>query len=57
MHEEHFGNLVNYNYGSVAIPYGTDMSFGLSVIRLGIDGIPDTREALIDRESNVVIYD
>jgi hypothetical protein len=48
MHEEHFGNLVNYNYGSVAIPYGTDMSFGLSVIRLGIDGIPDTRNALID---------
>jgi|WetSurMetagenome_2_1015567.scaffolds.fasta_scaffold144388_2 hypothetical protein len=57
MHEEHFGNLVNYNYGAVAIPYGNDMSFGLSVIRLGIDGIPDTREALIDRESNVVIYD
>ncbi|MCX6150670.1 MAG: PorV/PorQ family protein [Ignavibacteriales bacterium] len=57
MHEEHFGNLVNYNYGSVALPYGSDMSFGLSIIRLGIDGIPDTREALIDRESKVVIYD
>ncbi|MBI9071765.1 MAG: PorV/PorQ family protein [Melioribacteraceae bacterium] len=45
MHEEHFGNLVNYNYGAVAIPYGEDMSFGISVIRLSIDGIPDTRNA------------
>lgn len=57
MHEEHFGNLVNYNYGAVAIPYGKDMSFGLSAIRLGIDGIPDTREALVDRNSGEVIYD
>lgn len=57
MHEEHFGNLVNYNYAAVAIPYGKDMSFGLSVIRLSVDGIPDTREALIDRVSGNVIYD
>lgn len=56
MHEEHFGNLVNYNYGAVAIPFGKDMSFGLSVIRLSVDGIPDTREALVD-ESGSVIYD
>lgn len=57
MHEEHFGDLVNYNYGAVAIPYGEDMSFGLSVIRLGVDGIPDTREALIDGNTGSVIYD
>jgi hypothetical protein len=55
MHEEHFGNLVNYNYGSVAIPYGTDMSFGLSIIRLGIDGIPDTRNAGWDVNGDGVI--
>jgi hypothetical protein len=48
MHEEHFGDLVNYNYAAAAIPYGKDMSFGLSVIRLGVDGIPDTRDALYD---------
>lgn len=48
MHEEHFGNLVNYNYGAVAIPYESDMSFGLSIIRLSVDGIPDTRNALED---------
>lgn len=48
MHEEHFGSLVNYNYGAVAVPYGKDMSFGLSIIRLSIDGIPDTRNAIYD---------
>jgi len=57
MHEEHFGNLVNYNYAAIALPYGEDMSFGLSVIRLGIDGIPDTRDALIDGVTKNVIYD
>jgi len=57
MHEEHFGSLVNYNYAAVAIPYDTDMSFSLSVIRLGIDGIPDTRNALIDRQTGEQITD
>jgi hypothetical protein len=57
MHEEHFGNLVNYNYAGVAIPYGKDMSFGISAIRLSVDGIPDTREALIDKTTGQVIYD
>lgn len=49
MHAEQFGNLVNYDYASVAIPFGTDMSFGVSVMRLAVDGIPDTRDALVIR--------
>lgn len=57
MHEEHFGSLINYNYAAVAIPYGTDMSFGISAIRLSIDGIPDTRDALIDRATGQQITD
>ena len=57
MHDERFGNLVNYNYAGVAIPYGTDMTFALNIMRLGIDDIPDTREALIDRTTGQVIYD
>jgi len=57
MHEEHFGSLVNYNYAAVAIPYGSDMSFGISAIRLSIDGIPDTRDALIDRQTGQQITD
>ncbi|MEI7812083.1 MAG: PorV/PorQ family protein [Ignavibacteria bacterium] len=56
MYSQNFGNLVNYNYAAVGIPYGVDMSFGLSIIRLSVDGIPDTREALVDAEGNV-IYD
>ena len=27
MHEEHFGNLINYNYAAVAIPYGKGYEF------------------------------
>ena len=55
MHEEHFGDLVNYNYGAVAIPYGSDMSFGLSIIRLSVDGIPDTRDALYDANGDGIL--
>ncbi|MEG8946534.1 PorV/PorQ family protein [Rosettibacter firmus] len=55
MHEEHFGNLVNYNYGAIAIPYENDMSFGLSIIRLSIDGIPDTRNAIYDANGDGIL--
>ena len=54
MHDERYGSLVNYDYAAVAIPYGKDMSFGLSIMRLGVDGIPDTRKALVDQNGNVV---
>ncbi len=54
MHDERYGSLVNYDYAAVAIPYGKDMSFGLSVMRLGVDGIPDTRNALVDPNGNVL---
>ncbi|MBI3787448.1 MAG: UPF0164 family protein, partial [Ignavibacteriales bacterium] len=52
MHDERFGNLINYDFASVAIPYGADVSLGLSVLRLGVDGIPDTRNAWIDSNGN-----
>ncbi len=55
MHEEHFGSLANYNYGAVAIPYGKDMSFGISLIRSSIDGIPDTRNALYDANGDGIL--
>lgn len=57
MHEELFGDLVNYNYAAFAMPYGKDMSLGISLIRLSVDGIPDTREALVDKSTGQVIYD
>ncbi len=53
MHDEGFGGLENYDYGAVAIPYGGTSSFGISVMRLGVDGIPDTRNALVDASGNI----
>ncbi len=47
MHDARFGNLLNYNYGAIAIPLGKNQSIGLSVIVNGIDDIPDTRQAAI----------
>ncbi|MFN0157743.1 MAG: PorV/PorQ family protein [Bacteroidota bacterium] len=52
MHDEQFGNLVNYDYAAAAMPFGTSASLGLSVIRLGVDDIKDTRGALIDLNGN-----
>ncbi len=52
MHDERFAGLVNYDVAAVAIPYGPDASVALTVLRLGVDGIPDTRNALIDQNGN-----
>lgn len=52
MHDAQFGNLVNYDYGSVGIPFGASSSLGFSIIRMGIDDIQDTRNALIDLNGN-----
>ena len=55
MHDERFGNLVNYDYGSVAIPWGPKVSIGLSIIRLGVDDVPNTQHALIDLNGNGIL--
>jgi len=52
MHDECFGSLINYDFAAIAVPYGSDASVGLSVLRLGVDGIPDTRNAWIDNNNN-----
>ncbi len=56
MHEEHFGSVANYDYGAVAIPVGSSTSIGLSIIRLGVDDIPNTQNAGVDINGNVT-YD
>jgi hypothetical protein len=55
MHDARFGNLENYDYVGIAIPFDKDMSFGLSIMRLAVDGIPDTRNALYDANGDGVI--
>lgn len=56
MHEEQFGGLANYDYAAFAIPYGATTSLGLSIIRYGVDDIPDTRAAGLT-SSGAVTYD
>ncbi len=57
MHDERFGSLINHDYGAVALPYGSSSSVALSVIRLGVDGIHDTRNALIDPNGGGILDD
>ncbi len=57
MHDERFGDLENYDYGAVAFPMGLNSTIAFSLIRLGVDGIPDTRNALIDNNGNGVLDD
>lgn len=48
MYAQMFANIVNYNYGAVAIPVRAHSSVALSFIRMSVDDIPDTRGALLD---------
>lgn len=52
MHDERYGSLVNYDYGAIGLPVGPTTSWGLSVVRLGVDDIVDNREAGIDINGN-----
>lgn len=52
MHDERFGNLINYDFAGVAFPYGADASVGIGILRLGVDGVPDTRAAWVDANGN-----
>lgn len=52
MHDERFAGLVNYDYGAVALPVGASATLGFSVIRLGVDNIPNTQNAGIDANGN-----
>lgn len=57
MHDERFGGMVNYDFGSVALPYGERATVALSILRLGVDGIPDTRNAWVDVNGNGLFDD
>ncbi len=52
MHEQRFGGLLNYNYGAVVWPFTERYTLALSLMRSGVDDIPDTRNALIDLNNN-----
>ncbi len=52
MHDERFDGSVNYDYAAVALPVGASATFAVSAIRLGVDNIPDDREAWVDANHN-----
>ncbi len=43
MHSQQFAGVVKYDFGSFAVPFGAHRSLGFSLIRLGVDDIPETR--------------
>ena len=52
MHDERFGGLINYDYGAIALPVGSNASAAVSAIRLGIDNIANTQSAWNDLNNN-----
>ncbi len=52
MHAEYFAGISNYDYGAIAKPIDSTSAISLSVIRFGVDGIPNTTQ-LIDADGNL----
>lgn len=52
MHAEYFAGIANYDFGSIVAKIDETSSIGFSMIRFGIDDIPDTSE-LIDANGNI----
>lgn len=52
MHAEYFAGIAKYDYASFAVQLDTTSAMGLSLIRFGVDNIPNTTE-LIDGNGNI----
>jgi hypothetical protein len=52
MHSEYFAGIAKYDYGALAKRIDTSSVFAISVIRFGVDDIPNTTE-LIDAAGNI----
>jgi len=52
MHTEEFAGVLNLDYLAMTLPGSADWHYGLAFFRSGVDGIPDTRSALIDENGN-----
>lgn len=52
MHSEYFAGIAKYDYGAFATRLDSSSVLGLSLIRFGVDDIPNTTE-LIDANGNV----
>lgn len=52
MHSEYFAGIAKYDYLGFTMPIGGNRRFGASVIRLGVDDIPNTLN-LVDPNGNI----
>ena len=52
MHSEYFAGIAKYDYVGFTMPIGDKRRFGASVIRLGVDDIPNTLN-LVDPNGNI----
>jgi hypothetical protein len=52
MHSEYFAGIAKYDYGAVATRIDSNSAIGFTLIRFGVDDIPNTTE-LIDAEGNI----
>jgi len=52
MHAEYFAGIAKYDYGGFAAKIDSVSAFGFSVIRFGVDDIPNTTQ-LIDANGNI----
>ena len=52
MHSDYFSGLAKYDYAALAAKIDDKSAFGASLIRFGVDDIPNTSE-LIDKDGNI----
>jgi len=52
MHSEYFAGLSQYDFGALAFKIDNKSSIGFSLVRFGVDNIPNTTE-LIDENGNI----
>ncbi|MEM9022233.1 MAG: PorV/PorQ family protein, partial [Bacteroidota bacterium] len=52
MHAEYFAGIAKYDYGAFATKIDSSSALGISIIRFGVDDIPNTTE-LIDAQGNI----
>jgi len=52
MHSEYFAGIAKYDYAALAAKIDNSSTLGFSLIRFGVDDIPNTTE-LIDNEGNI----
>lgn len=52
MHSEYFAGIAKFDYGAIAMPFDSGRTLGVSLIRFGVDDIPNTIN-LVDPNGNI----